>query len=437
MAQELVTKAKEARISPLDSPLVLLGSMVNLTKAEAAPVPKPSPETRVIERAASSPRDDRSKESRPSIATSATRKDPSSNVFSGTEGRRVSMIPEDSHPPSHQLRTQKPTSPQRPILEVSHVPDRGDDILHQQRQPQKHRVVKSQKKNSRAQSPAPTAAPRSTTSPNKVISSEQLLKMFMFRTRQEEKQRDQRLQELQERNAQLEEIADNYDSMQHAVEAAQEQFVAQQAALEKYQLKVNGLKAKFGNIHKHIQGLTTDGNKSRDEMTQLNAKLQDLVHAKAELKAAILQERAEFQRTLKAKNRMIAVAAVDIEELQGRLQSQEEDLVNHNELLDYERKRNDDLSGKLTEMWQEISGHSNLVLQSLGANQSDLIKKIDELSKAQNFEAQSAKENESRAAITTELQYIKDILQELRGREVIGLNDLKTLETTIETTNNR
>lgn len=350
--------------------------------------------------------------------------------------RTNTVLQNVSHPTNSKRNSLQHISPQRPMRENGYTIDHGEHVLHQRHEPQRAKITKLQKKKHPAPGADPPSSPaksqRSPTTDN-LMSSDQLLNLFMFRTQQEGKQREKELHELQERNAQLEEIAHSYSSMQDTVETSLAQCAAQQVDLKMYHQKVDEIKGKAAKLTKYVQGLKIDGEKSRGEMRRLSEALQELAQAKINLESTVSQERAQFQRVLKEKSRAIIVAETEIDDLHKQLQSQDEDLVNHNELIDYERNRNDELADRL----KELTGHSELVVQSLNSSHSDLISRLDNLLKVVNAKAQSHQESQAQAATAVDLQHVKDTLDELKNKEAVSLSDLKDLGSIVEETTNR
>ena len=263
---------------------------------------------------------------------------------------------------------------------------------------------------------------------DKVLSSEQLFKMFMFRRSKEEEQRQNSEAKLHEKTSALKRMSTELTSLQDSLLQARQLADSKQNELQEYRQRFVKLKDKAGKLQKFVNGLTRDQQKLGSDATTLQAHLQGALEAKNELESTVAEERRDHEDMIKAKTTSFLKARAHIIELEERVQQQDQDLENLNELLDYERHRNDGFEQDLS----AISAQQTRMLQNAETNQSLLMDRLGTLPLMANFEqmiTQAVRPLDNGHA----LQELARSLDELKATPNISTDGLKRLSAELNT----
>ena len=263
---------------------------------------------------------------------------------------------------------------------------------------------------------------------DKVISSEQLFKMFMFRRHKEEQQHQLEERQLQEANAQVEKLTTDVATLQHALQQSNLDQEAREVDLLQCRQKLASFKERGVSLQKFVDGLSRDHQKLREDTNGLDLHLRDLTKAKKELESTIAQERSHYNATLKLKLKELTAAREEVMELERQLDDQEQDLVNHNELIDYERQRNDALHEELS----AVSEKQSMIIKDVKSNQAAMIARIEALPDA-SLLTSNLLPSVPPETILEAIQESAALVRALQSRPSISSVDLGRLDNNIKT----
>ena len=288
----------------------------------------------------------------------------------------------------------------------------SQDNLHDRVDSARNKVTKRRDKNhlgstTRSLAGGNADQPRQESVPN----SEQLLKMFLFRRRKEEEEQHLNRSQLQQKGVQLQSMTKNVTSLQDSLQQAHRRCETQDAELSTYRQRLAKFKDKVANFQKYFDGLSRDHHKAQGDFKQLKIHLQDVVKAKYELESSIADERAHYQAVLNSQRKKLREARAEIMELEVRSLRQEQDFVNHNDLIDAEQQRNDMLEHEVS----MISTKQAQMLTDMTTNQASLIERLATLPDLEAFN-RAIVPIVSSESILARLQEVLHLLSELRNK---------------------
>ena len=244
----------------------------------------------------------------------------------------------------------------------------------------------------------------------------------MFRRRKEEEEWQLSNNELEQQQAHIASMAENITTMEHSLRESHHQCKSREDELNVCQQKLTKFKERAMNLQKFIDGLSRDHQKLHGDMQQLKMQLQNVVNAKSELESTISDERVHYENMLRSKRKSLAKANRIILELEVQSLQQEQDLVNHNELIDAEQQRHD----MLEQEFSTISATQTRMVEKMTANQDKLMEKLASVPNTEVIkEAIVPVTRISPESIISTLQNISRALDALKNRPDASVEGIK------------
>ena len=257
-------------------------------------------------------------------------------------------------------------------------------------------------------------------------SQEDLLNVLLFRAQQEKRGRDVAKAMQEAKDAELDEIKAHCIDLNAQIQVLRENEKARDILLEKYQKTVPGWKEKLRKFESYLTGLTNDHHQLRDGAKDIQKQQEALRTDGLAVKASLGEIQGVLgQRSFGSKD-VLTKAKHEIELLEQVVHDQGAQLNEDSELLDYERKRNQRLEERISEITNNQTHMSDLVLSYRQA----VAGKLDELLKhSQTLQSGDQKNDESQVEV--KLDRCVSLLEEVRTSQTVKPSDLNHFETSI------
>jgi len=185
------------------------------------------------------------------------------------------------------------------------------------------RVTKGRRKSKALKDTRVPPVPAHSNETNPVPSQEDLLTILLFKTRQEKRNRDAAKAVLQAKEAELERVAEAFETLRTQMEGLTQRESAQREELGKYQQVLPALKGKAKKLDAFMTALTKDYNMLRINAETIHKQQEHLCMNQSDVKRAITEAREALGANKTDKAKILAEARHYIAKLEQQVQDQE------------------------------------------------------------------------------------------------------------------
>ncbi|KAL2044661.1 hypothetical protein N7G274_002435 [Stereocaulon virgatum] len=242
--------------------------------------------------------------------------------------------------------------------------------------------------------------------------NEDMLLLLMNRIRQDRRERDATQAALEASNRQCQMFAALSSDLDARLHDTTKLCSEKEAQLSKIKAARPGWETKIKKLSEYVQGLTNDHNRLRDDARNIREQSSIIFKEKKCLHDA-LQEMSQMTTEQGSKSRKLVIEARrDLEMLQRKVQHQQSDIHNKQELLVAERAHNIQLEGQISDFAAGAARHEYLAGLLLG-HRDVITRKIDEFLEKADF-SKAATPGESQDHLRLMLEQCLTVLTNLK-----------------------
>ena len=257
-------------------------------------------------------------------------------------------------------------------------------------------------------------------------SNEEMFFLLMNRIRQDRRESEAKDAALETSNRQCQMLTAFNDDLDARLHDVSRLCSDREAQLSKIKAAKPGWETKIRKLSEYVKGLTNDHNRLRDDARDIREQSGEILKDKKCLHDA-LQEVSQTTTEQHNKSRkLVTEARHDLEILEQKVQHQQSDLRNEQELLVAERERNLQLEGQISDFAAGAASQEHLAELLLG-HRDTITGKIDEL--LENTEIfRAAAPAESQDHLRPMLEQCLTVLQNLQSSDITKLENYEKLQ---------
>lgn len=257
-------------------------------------------------------------------------------------------------------------------------------------------------------------------------SNEEMFFLLMNRVRQDRRESEAKDAALETSNRQCQMLAALNDDLDARLNDVSRLCSEKEAQLSKIKAAKPGWETKIRKLSEYVKGLTNDHNRLRDDARDVREQSGEILKEKKCLHDALQEVSQTTTEQHKKSRKLVTEARHDLEILEQKVQYQQSDLRNKQELLVAEQERNLQLEGQISEFAAGAASQEHLTELLLG-HRDTITRKIDKLlEKTEIFRA--ATPAESQDQLGPMLEQCLTVLQNLQSSDAAKPENYEKLQ---------
>ena len=290
------------------------------------------------------------------------------------------------------------------------------------------KVTKSGKRSTKIR-PAIDGAPQPTKAKTAYTEND-LLKLLMYRRRQEQQELEYLRAAQQQKDAEVQKLGELSDQLSGQLQEAVQREAQKTAELSKIKAKKPGWERKIKQLSDYVKGLTNDHRRLREDADDLRKQHGDVFIARGELHSSLADAQKSLEQERIRSQQFEDGARHRIEALVQTVQNQSRQLQSDEGLLVAERERSDRLEVQMS----CITSSNAQLLELFTSHRDTVTDRINNLlHQARTMvPPEKSPELDSHDPIRPMLQQCVEILQRLQEVQAVKPEDLQKLNDTME-----